>query len=185
MSLLCFRGLPRRGMHRPPGTLAAFGGGLVTTSDPALHREIRALARELGAPEPRRLAKKVALGHVEALVGTPAGFGLLGRPVCLLSGGSEGVIARYKRGKNSSQWLHSRIHPAWNQTLARTREPGARALACIAQGVDAGIGAVTDNSGGNCRPAARAARQAVHLPAHPGLTGADLERVIRAVEPWL
>lgn len=210
--------------------LAAFGGGLLVTADGELARGVRTLSSRLPDPDPARLVKKVAMGQLEALLSHPLGFGLLGRPLFLLAGGAEGVVAHYKRRKGQAKSLQAGLHPAqaevgrlglrslgshlarrrenvrllrcflpgawtprvaagcepsWYQLVARTRDPVACARACLRQGVDVGTGVVTDLSGGACPRAALAAREAIQLPCHPGLTQDDLRRVARVVGPWL
>lgn len=92
-------------------TLSAFGGGLATTSDEHLAREVRAGALELPEPAISRLAGKVALGHVEALLARPGAFSVLAWPLFVAAGG-EGIVSGYKRHKRGAGNQHARLHPA-------------------------------------------------------------------------
>lgn len=80
--------------------LNAFGGGAVFTNDHDLARRLRHLAFALPAPDAGRLLRKVALGHVEAVLARPLPFGLLGWP--LLSGDVDQGVARFKAGKQAA-----------------------------------------------------------------------------------
>ena len=97
--------------------LAAFGGGLVTTSDPALARRVEESEYALPAPDVSKLASKVALGQLEAALGDPRFFSLAWP---LFTGGlgtdasrrSEGWIQRYKARKQGVGNHGARLHPA-------------------------------------------------------------------------
>jgi perosamine synthetase len=91
--------------------LAAFGGGLVTTSDDALARRVRARASALGPPDLRRLATKVALAHVEAGLTHPRLFGLAW-PLFTRERDSETWVGRYKRRKQRAGNHGSALHAA-------------------------------------------------------------------------
>lgn len=100
--------------------LPAFGGGLALTNDAVLAAHLRAGQRALAPADGRRLVKKVALGHVEAALGTPAGFAAAW-PV--FGGGDDAdLIARYKKGKTKAGNHAAGLHPA-------QAEVGRRALA--------------------------------------------------------
>lgn len=209
--------------------LSAFGGGLITTNDGALAAALRREIGALPAPDPRRLLRKVAMGHFEALLATPIGFSLLAAPLLAAGGGMEQLISRYKRNKKSAGNHMARLHPAqaaagelnladleahlsrrrrnvqiildqlpadtwrprplpgdspsWYQLVLRFRAPEDAARRAWREGVDLGPGVLTDLSGGSCPVAALAARQAVQVPCHPGLSRAQLQRVARAVSP--
>ncbi|MCP4872113.1 MAG: aminotransferase class I/II-fold pyridoxal phosphate-dependent enzyme [Proteobacteria bacterium] len=90
--------------------LPAFGGGLVLCRDPALADRIRRAARARPAPDPRKLLRKAALGHVEAALADPrvftAAWPLFGGT------GSEDRVAMYKARKKGAGNHGARLHPA-------------------------------------------------------------------------
>lgn len=92
-------------------TLAAFGGGLITTSDEDLADRVLEMARDLPAPGVGKLASKVALGHVEAALSRPLVFGTIGWPL-IAAAGAETVVRRYKKGKGATGNHGARLHPA-------------------------------------------------------------------------
>jgi len=75
--------------------------------------------------------------------------------------------------------------PSYYQLVVRSEQPERCVSAARAQGVDVGRNVVEDVSGGACPVAARVAREALQLPCHPGLRPDELQRVARAVSPWL
>jgi len=208
--------------------LPAFGGGLVLCRDRALADRIRAAAATRPAPDPRRLVRKAALGHLEAALADPRIF----TAVWPLFGGagSEARVAKYKARKTGAGNHGARIHPAqaavglrglqgldehvgvrrahaealrgrlgdrwtpkpgeqdepaWYQLLVRCEDPRGLQESAAAAGVDVGRDVVEDLSEGRCPVAARLARELVQLPAHPGLTAGDLDRVAEAARRWL
>ena len=208
-------------------TLPAFGGGLLLTDDVDLARRLRPAVDALPAPASWKLAKKVAMGHVEAALADPRGFSVAWP---LLGGDVDGWIARYKGSKQSAGNHGAALHPAqasmatlalanlpshiaerrrcaeqlraelggtwtphqvigdtpaWYQYLARSEDPDRLRVAAADEGVDVGLGVLTDLSGGTCPVAAELARTVVQLPAHPALTDDDRRRVARVVRPHL
>jgi len=209
--------------------LSAFGGGMITTHDDQLAAALRLDIAAMPAPDHARLLRKVCMGHLEALLATPAGFTLAAAPLLAMGGRMDGLIARYKRGKKGAGNHAARLHPAqaaaglsnlrhlqahlearrrnvaeltgmlpadtwrprpypgdtpsWYQLVLRFEDAEAAARAAWRRGVDLGTGVLTDLSEGACPVAARAARQAVQVPCHPGLSMAQLRRVARTVAP--
>jgi len=90
--------------------LPAFGGGLALTDDETLADHLRRARAQLVAADGRRLLRKVALGHVEAALGTPLGFAAAW-PVF---GGDDDadLIARYKKGKTKAGNHAAGLHAA-------------------------------------------------------------------------
>jgi dTDP-4-amino-4,6-dideoxygalactose transaminase len=92
-------------------TLPAFGGGLVTTRDAELGERVARMAARLDDPAGLKLAGKVALGHVEALLAHPGAYTLVGWPLMRALGG-ESLVGAYKKGKKGAGNHHARLHPA-------------------------------------------------------------------------
>ena len=91
--------------------LPAYGGGLLLTSDDGLAARLRQEASTLEPPDRGRLARKIAMGHLEAALGHPPLF-TLAWPLFDREADTETWVGRYKRRKQGAGNHDAALSPA-------------------------------------------------------------------------